>query len=201
MIRHMTLGRRCALWIAKAALVAGLSAGGALVPSLAGAQTISAMTAAAAAQREPETEAVASPARPTARPAEPEIHSIPVPAVTLYPGDVLTPSMLVNRPFPVHVIDSGGIVASREAMLGKAARRVLPAGKPISINALADVTLVTKGVAARVRMEEHGLIISGFAMPLESGGVGAMIRLKNIDSNQIIVGTIQADGTVRVTIQ
>jgi flagella basal body P-ring formation protein FlgA len=109
--------------------------------------------------------------------------------------------MLVNRPFPVHVIDSGGIVASREAMLGKAARRVLPAGKPISINALADVTLVTKGVAARVRMEEHGLIISGFAMPLESGGVGAMIRLKNIDSNQIIVGTVQADGPVRVTIQ
>jgi flagella basal body P-ring formation protein FlgA len=31
--------------------------------------------------------------------------------------------------------------------------------------------------------------------------VGAMIRLESIDSNQIIVGTVQADGPVRVTIQ
>jgi len=201
MIRQMSVGRRWALWVSRALLLAGLSAGGALAPALVAAQTISAMTAAAASQRAPEPDVSSAPARALARPAAPDMHSIPVPAVTLYPGDVITPSMLTDRPFTADVIDRGGIMANREAMLGKAARRVLPAGKPIPLNSVADVTLVTKGVAARVKLEEHGLVISGFAMPLESGGVGAMIRLKNIDSSQIIVGKIQADGTVRVSIQ
>lgn len=126
---------------------------------------------------------------------------IPVAAVTLYPGDVISAGMLQQREVSDAVLDRGGVALHASAVVGKAARRVVAAGQPVPLNAVADVTLVTKGVATRIQLKEGGLSISGYGMPLESGASGATIRLKNMESGQIIVGEVENDGTVRVKIR
>jgi flagella basal body P-ring formation protein FlgA len=35
-------------------------------------------------------------------------------------------------------------------------------------------------------------------MTLQAGALGAMIQVRNIDSGKVIVGLVQADGSVRV---
>lgn len=163
------------------------------------AQSISALAAQAEAERAAKgPEQPAPPASPAETAAARLEFMLPVPNVTLYPGDALTPAVLVDRSVPRNVIESGTYAPRTEALSGKVARRVLPAGVPIPMSAVTDATMVTKGVTARVVLREGGLSISGYATPLESGSVGSVVRLKNLDSGQIIVGEVQADGTVRI---
>lgn len=187
---------------ARALLLPGLAL--ALVLALGGgpgrAQSISAMAAQAEAERAANAREQAAPV-PAAASADAAAKldlTLPVPNVTLYPGDALTPAVLTDRPTPRNVVDSGMYAPRMEALTGKVARRVLPAGVPIPMNAVTEATMVTKGVTARVVLREGGLMISGYATPLESGTVGSIVRLKNLDSGQIIVGEVQADGTVRI---
>lgn len=182
--------------IRTAALAALLLA--ACISGNAAAQSIATLAARAEAEQE-----AAPPAAGTSRAAPPAdaMLDVPVPAVTLYPGDALTPSALGTRAVPQALVDQGGIVVREDRLAGKVARRVLPAGVPIAINAIADATVVTKGVMTRVHLDAGGLSIAGYALPLESGTAGAVIRLKNTDSGQTIVGQVEPDGSVRIQMQ
>lgn len=164
----------------------------------AGAESISALAAQAEAERTAPVEHTA-PAKAPAPEAHADISlTLPVPNVTLYPGDALNSAVLTDKPALRSVIESGTYAPRAEAVAGKVARRVLPAGMPIPMSAVTDAVMVTKGVTARVVLKEGGLLISGYATPLESGAAGAIVRLKNLDSGQIIVGEVQADGSVRI---
>lgn len=164
----------------------------------AAAQSISSLVQQAARETDPAAGEPSGAAPAASGPARPLTVPVPVPAVTLYPGDVITPAMLGEREIPAATLDRGGIAGQSSALVGKAARRVLAAGQPVPLNGLADVILVTKGVAARILLKEGGLSISGYGIPLESGSVGAVVRLKNLDSGQVIVGEVEPDGTVRI---
>ncbi|MGX1309799.1 flagella basal body P-ring formation protein FlgA [Amorphus suaedae] len=123
---------------------------------------------------------------------------LPVPSVTIYPGDVIAPEMLTERPFyydpnlPLAVVDSA------EPILGKVARRTLVAGKPIPNNSFGEPTLITRGQPAEARFEAGNLTISATVMPLQSGALGALIQARNLDSGQMIAGIVQADGSLLV---
>ncbi len=187
----------------------GLLALSAMMPAAtAGAQTISAMAAQAEASREPPPPAPAPSASEPAAPRAPapvvaasEDIPVPVPAVTIFPGDVITASMLTERMMPHATVARSGTMAGAPSLIGKAARRLLVAGQPIPLNSVSEVPLVTKGTATRVRLEEGGLSISGYATALESGVAGAVVRLKNMDSGQTILGVVQTDGSVRVSMK
>ncbi|MFG1421501.1 flagellar basal body P-ring formation chaperone FlgA [Roseixanthobacter liquoris] len=170
------------------------------------AQTISAMAAQAEASREPTPPApstgdVAAPRPPAPTVAASEDIPVPVPAVTIFPGDVITAGMLTERMMPQSAVARSGTMAGTPSLIGKAARRLLVAGQPIPLNSVSEVPLVTKGAATRVRLEEGGLSISGYATALESGVAGAVVRLKNMDSGQTILGVVQTDGSVRVSMK
>lgn len=162
----------------------------------AAAQSIATLTARSEAERAAPADTTPPPAA-AAAPMAAGV-PVPVPAVTLYPGDSLASAAFGSRMVPQELVDRGGIIAREEALAGKVARRTLPAGQPVPTNAITDATVVTKGVATRVHLKAGGLAISGYALALESGPVGAFIRLKNMDSGQIIVGQVEADGSVRV---
>ncbi|MCL8381166.1 flagellar basal body P-ring formation chaperone FlgA [Xanthobacter aminoxidans] len=180
----------------RAGIAAGISTMLCAVAAPATAQSISSLAQQAAAGREEVEPPRAAPVRPPAE-AVP-MARIPVAAVTLYPGDVISAGMLAQREVSDAVLDRGGIALQSSAVVGKSARRVIAAGQPVPLNALVDVTLVTKGVATRIQLKDGGLAISGYGMPLDSGAAGATIRLKNMDSGQIIVGEVAGDGTVWV---
>jgi flagellar basal body P-ring formation protein FlgA len=126
---------------------------------------------------------------------------LPVPAVTIYPGDIINESMLKDRAFPETYRFRTAVVESPRVLAGKTARRTLLPGDPIPMNAVDDPKLVTRGVQTAILFEEGALSIVGVGLPLQSGALGETIQVKNVDSGRIITGRVQADGRIRIGIQ
>ena len=162
------------------------------------AQSISTLAAQAAGNRPAESVASA-PAGASIEAAA--VVSVPVATVTLYPGDIIAATMLKERDMPLAELERKAFAARNADIVGKSVRRIIVADQPVPLNAITEAIVVTKGVATRVHLSEGGLTISGFAMPLESGGAGALIRLKNIHSGEIIVGVVEPNGSVRINMQ
>jgi flagellar basal body P-ring formation protein FlgA len=123
---------------------------------------------------------------------------LPVPRVTLYPGDAIVDSMLVDRSFRSQDFDGPGFVSTREQLVGKVARQTLIPNQPVSTNGVREAHMVKQGQPAVVIFQSGGLIISATAMPLQAGAVGEVISLRNTESGTTIRGVVHADGTVRV---
>lgn len=123
---------------------------------------------------------------------------LPVPKVTLYPGDVIGEDHLVERAFIAHTVARASIFDDRQGVVGKVAKRTLLPGQPIPISAVRDPYVVTQGKVALVVFEAGGLTITSMAMPLQNGGIGDMVSLRNPDSGTIIKGMVASDGTIRL---
>lgn len=130
-----------------------------------------------------------------------EGYMLPVPAVTIYPGDIIQESMLKERDFPPNFRGRMAVVEAPLALIGKTARRTLLPGEAIPVNAVDDPKIVTRGVPTQVVFEENGLTITTLGSPLQSGSLGEQIRVRNIDTGRIILGVVQADGRVRIGAQ
>ena len=134
----------------------------------------------------------------TAQPAQPTGRTLPVPNLTIYPGDRITGNMLVDRSFRPEAVARIQVYDSRQLLEGKVARRTLLPGQPILANAVREPDIVVQGKPYLIVFQSGGLTITSYAMPLQNGGVGELISLRNQDSGAIIRGTVRADGTVTV---
>jgi flagella basal body P-ring formation protein FlgA len=123
---------------------------------------------------------------------------LPVPRVTIYPGDAISDEQLTQRAFIAHTVARSTVHETREGLIGKVARRTLLPGQPIPVNGIRDPYVVTQGKTAVVVFEAGGLTITTNAMALQNGGIGDVVSLKNVDSGIIIKGTVAPDGTVRL---
>lgn len=123
---------------------------------------------------------------------------LPVPRVTLYPGDSIRPDHLVERAFHPRLPARNAVHQARDGLIGKVARRTLLPGQPIPINAVQDPDLVVQGRIVQIVFQEGGLTITGYAVALQSGGSGDVVSLRNVDSGTIVKGAVRPDGTVRV---
>src|SRR5882724_13451560 len=129
-----------------------------------------------------------------------DVITIPVPTVTIYPGQVIGDENLTDRTFYQSQVASG-YVDSQDFLVGKVAKRTLLPDHPISANAIGEDDLVKRGTAVQLVFQQPGLTITTYASPLEDGSAGDSIRVRNTDSGTIVVGVIQPDGTVRVGTQ
>ncbi|PTM40688.1 flagellar basal body P-ring formation chaperone FlgA [Bosea sp. 124] len=127
--------------------------------------------------------------------AAPDGVMLPVPAVTLYPGDVISDAHLVDRAFRMGARVS---IDNRLAVVGKVARRTLLPGQPIPLNAVDDPKVVRRGVPTQVVFRESDLVITGIVEPMASASVNEMVKARNPDTGLMVVGVVQADGTIRV---
>lgn len=133
------------------------------------------------------------------RPASAQmVSTLPVPGITIYPGDPITDEMLTERRFRLTRASLEAVVAGREMLVGKVARRTLLPGQPITINAIENPQLVRRGVPVRLVFMEGGLTIITYAEPMQSGSAGEVIRVRNTESGTVIVGVVQADGSIVV---
>lgn len=127
-----------------------------------------------------------------------ETNMLPVPAIVIYPGDKIKDTMLADRGFSEDAPIRGSVIDSHAELVGKIARRTLLPGLPIPLNAVGDPNAVTNGAKVRVIFEQDGLIIETYAAALQSGAVGQVISIRNLESGLTISGTVQPDGSVRV---
>lgn len=123
---------------------------------------------------------------------------LPVPVVTLYPGDVVTDAQVVERAFRPGTRATQVSIESPRAIIGKVVRRTLLPGQPIPINAVDDPKLVRRGVPTQVIFRDADLVITGVVEPLQSASLNEMVKARNPDSGLVVVGVVQADGTIRV---
>lgn len=123
---------------------------------------------------------------------------LPVPKITIYPGDIISGELLSIKTFRA---DAGRlpVLRSKDSAIGKVARRTLIAGKPIPVSHIREAELVKQGKPVRIVFSQGPMVISSVAIPLQSGGAGDILSLRNVDSGAIIKGIISEDGTVRIS--
>ncbi|MCC5977607.1 MAG: flagellar basal body P-ring formation protein FlgA [Salinarimonas sp.] len=124
--------------------------------------------------------------------------AMPVPTITIYPGEKIKEGVIELREFSAHAIDRAPVVADPPALVGKVARRTLLPGQLVPRNAIEEPRLVERGRSVQVVFAEAGMTIVGIASALEAGSAGERVRARNLDSGVTIVGTVQPDGTLRV---
>ena len=123
---------------------------------------------------------------------------LPVPRVTIYPGDDIAARLIVEKSFSDRAVRRLAVFDSAPPLIGKIARRTLLPGQPIPLNAVRERDLVIRGIATLVVFRAGGLEITTHAVPLRSGSAGDAVQLRNRDSGVIFSGTVLADGTIRV---
>lgn len=126
---------------------------------------------------------------------------VPVPRVTIYPGDVITNEMLADRDFAADGLPVPQAFAPRAALVGKVSKKTLLPNVPVISASVREPYLIKQGQATVVVFQQGGLVILATAVPLEAGSAGDFIKLRNVDSGTTIHGVVQSDGTVRVGLQ
>ena len=121
----------------------------------------------------------------------------PVPAVTIYPGDVIRDQMITDADFP-DAVASSAYASSRAMLVGKVARRTLLPGQSIPSNAIGEPKLVTVGAMVRLVYEEDGLRITTYASALQGGAAGDLISVRNLESGITVSGIVGPDGSIHV---
>ena len=124
--------------------------------------------------------------------------SIPIPAVTIMQGDVIADELVIEQSVTASAKVLRNYYTSREAVLGKVARRVLPAGHAIPINALREPYMFKEGERVGLVFTAGGLSIEANGVALEPGVVGKMVNVRNVDTGVVVRGFVEANGSVQV---
>lgn len=124
--------------------------------------------------------------------------ALPVPTVTILQGDVLAEELIGEDRFIVNARQVQGFFTSRDAVVGKVARRVLPAGHAIPINALRDPWVFKEGDRVPIVFAFGGLSIEATGIALEPGIAGKLISVRNSDTGLIVRGVVAVSGRVEV---
>ena len=123
---------------------------------------------------------------------------MPVPSVTILQGDVLSEELVAEERFVANDKVLRNYFTSRESVVGKVARRVLPKGHAIPINALRDPFLFKEGERVVLVFVTGGLSIEASGVALQPGVLGSLVNVRNTDTGVVIRGLVQSNGSVQV---
>ncbi|MHC4364375.1 MAG: flagellar basal body P-ring formation chaperone FlgA [Planctomycetota bacterium] len=115
--------------------------------------------------------------------------------VDIAAGEVITPENvkiengLSNRPEP----------ADWQTPYGLIARRRISAGDVLGAHTVRrhkPVIVIERNQAVMVRFERPGLLVTAMGKAMEDGAVGEYVKVRNVDSQRIILARVNEDGTV-----
>ncbi len=122
--------------------------------------------------------------------------SLTVAAQQIERGSVIVSNDLTTIDIGNQVRRVGTLDAS--ALVGKEARRIIAAGQPIYGQDVQSPLLVKRNQSVTLVISRSGLAIAASGKALNDGSLGALVRVQNSSSKQIIEGEVAADGVVRV---
>lgn len=122
--------------------------------------------------------------------------TLPVPATTIYPGDIVRDNMLTEM--TVIPREGADAIRTRGDLIGRVARRTLFPGKPIGISSVEDPHTIGNGSLVQLIYERPGISISASGLALQSARTGDSIRVRNVESGLVVTGVVTATGTVLV---
>ncbi|MFM8748046.1 MAG: flagellar basal body P-ring formation chaperone FlgA [Aestuariivirga sp.] len=126
------------------------------------------------------------------------IRSLPVPTVTIYPGQVIEADHLTSRRFQTTPQSLSGIAVDGEQILGKETRRRLIAGRPISLAALTKPAAIKRGESGVAFYREDGFSISTPVIALEDGASGDVIDVRATANGSVIQVEVKSNGELAV---
>ncbi len=91
------------------------------------------------------------------------------------------------------------ILTDSSQIVGKTPKRNLQVGQLIKTNDIEDVRYVTRGDQVTLSLQASSLRLTVQGKAMDSGTLGDVIRIKNLQSNKIVNGKIIAYGQVIVT--
>ncbi|WP_420392734.1 flagellar basal body P-ring formation chaperone FlgA [Acuticoccus sp.] len=124
---------------------------------------------------------------------------LPVPAFTIEQGEVVSADMLTERHFYFDPNRPLSVLTDPARAIGREARRTLPAGKPIPASAFRAAKLVHRGRPTEARFRMGTLTITATVLPQSDGGVGDLVRARNVDSDRTVSGIVAMDGAIEVS--
>lgn len=89
-------------------------------------------------------------------------------------------------------------IAEADQLIGKTARRMVTAGKPVRANEVENAKLVSRGGSVTIVYENGPITVTAKGKALEDGGMGSTIRVVNIASNRSIDAVVNEEGIVKV---
>ena len=126
------------------------------------------------------------------------VRALPVPTVTILPGQVIGPEQMTAREFETSPRSLAGIATEDGQVIGREARRRLVAGRPVPLGGLGSPLAVRRGAPATAVYAEDGFSISTSAIALEDGAVGDVIDARATETGAIIKVQVLADGQLAV---
>jgi flagellar basal body P-ring formation protein FlgA len=84
------------------------------------------------------------------------------------------------------------------AIVGFEAKRTIPAGQPLYGQDVQRPLMVRRNQMVTLVLSRSGLAIATSGKALNDGSKGAIVRVQNVNSKQIIEGEVASDGVVRV---
>ncbi len=89
-------------------------------------------------------------------------------------------------------------IADIEEIVGKVTTRRLRAQRPLHASDLAEFELIDRGQTVELIYHHAGLHLQAFGIALEPGSESDPIRVRNIDTERVVVGRIDGRGRVRL---
>ncbi len=121
-----------------------------------------------------------------------------IPNRVIYPGETIEIASLKEVTLkPGKVVPPAMVVDARD-LEGKVAKRTLLPGRYVPATSLREAWVVEQGAAVQVMFVAGGLTLSATAVTLQSGAIGDVVRVRNIDSGKVFSGIVMADGSIRV---
>jgi flagellar basal body P-ring formation protein FlgA len=113
-------------------------------------------------------------------------------------GAVLSRADVRQVRLPAAVAPRGEMPTSVDEVVGFALRRPLADNQPLFREMLERPNTITRGRPVVLRLVSDGLSLSASGQALEAGGSGDRIHVLNTGSRAILIGTIGADGEIRI---
>ncbi len=121
-----------------------------------------------------------------------------VPTRTVYPGQDISKGRLEIRHFRASYGATLRAVKQRHQVEGKVAAKTLVPMRPILLKNVREPYIVQSGTRAKLIFSKGNLTITTLVTALQSGSVGDLIRVRNVDSGKRLVARVRPDGVLEV---
>jgi flagella basal body P-ring formation protein FlgA len=124
--------------------------------------------------------------------------AVPVPAVTIAAGEMLTESRIGERRYRLSFVERNAFARDRGEVVGLAAARTLPKGRPIAKGDLRAPFAILEGADVSVRFARGGLSITMRLTAMDGAALGEPVRLRNRETGRIVSATATGENTAEL---
>jgi flagella basal body P-ring formation protein FlgA len=132
--------------------------------------------------------------------AQAEGQTAVVPTRIIYPGETIE-AVALEEVAVTNPNLTGNYAHTASEVTGRITDRTLLPGRTIIVDFLREPFAVKRGAAVKLIYSSDGLTISATGTPMEDGGVGQVVRVRNFESGVTISGTVMTDGSIKVLSQ